>query len=57
MSTSDLLGIPPTHLPDDPAAAIDEVERRREEIGFSYTVIGADFAEAMAPLVARLSGR
>jgi alkanesulfonate monooxygenase SsuD/methylene tetrahydromethanopterin reductase-like flavin-dependent oxidoreductase (luciferase family) len=44
-------------LPDDPVAATEEVQRRREEIGFSYFVIGADFAEAMAPVVAALSGR
>jgi alkanesulfonate monooxygenase SsuD/methylene tetrahydromethanopterin reductase-like flavin-dependent oxidoreductase (luciferase family) len=44
-------------LPDDPAAAIEEVQRRREELGFSYVVIGADFAETMAPVVAALAGR
>ena len=44
-------------LPDDPAAAIEEVQRRREELGFSYVVIGADFAEVMAPVVAALAGR
>jgi alkanesulfonate monooxygenase SsuD/methylene tetrahydromethanopterin reductase-like flavin-dependent oxidoreductase (luciferase family) len=31
-------------LPDDPAAAAEEIQRRREEIGFSYFVFGADFA-------------
>jgi alkanesulfonate monooxygenase SsuD/methylene tetrahydromethanopterin reductase-like flavin-dependent oxidoreductase (luciferase family) len=44
-------------LPDDPHAAIDEVQRRRDELGFSYVVIGADFADAMAPMVAKLSGQ
>ena len=44
-------------LPDDPAAAAEEIQRRREEIGFSYFVFGADFAEAMAPVVAALAGR
>src|ERR671929_530231 len=29
-------------LPDDPAAAAEEIQRRREEIGFSYVVVGAD---------------
>jgi hypothetical protein len=43
-------------LSDDPRAAIDEVQRRREEMGFSYVVIGADFAETMAPAVAALTG-
>jgi alkanesulfonate monooxygenase SsuD/methylene tetrahydromethanopterin reductase-like flavin-dependent oxidoreductase (luciferase family) len=44
-------------LPDDPAAAADEIERRREEIGFCYFVFGADFADVLAPVVARLSGQ
>src|SRR5919202_5138737 len=44
-------------LPDDPAAAADEIQRRREEIGFSYVVIGANLADALAPVVAELAGR
>jgi alkanesulfonate monooxygenase SsuD/methylene tetrahydromethanopterin reductase-like flavin-dependent oxidoreductase (luciferase family) len=44
-------------LPDDPAAAAEEIQRRREEIGFSYFVFGADFADKLAPVVARLAGR
>jgi alkanesulfonate monooxygenase SsuD/methylene tetrahydromethanopterin reductase-like flavin-dependent oxidoreductase (luciferase family) len=44
-------------LPSDPAAAAEEILRRREEIGFSYFVFGADFADALAPLVAKLAGR
>jgi alkanesulfonate monooxygenase SsuD/methylene tetrahydromethanopterin reductase-like flavin-dependent oxidoreductase (luciferase family) len=43
-------------LPRDPAAAIEEIQRRREEIGFSYFVFGADFADALAPVVAELTG-
>lgn len=43
-------------LPADAAAAADELLRRREEIGFSYFVIGADFADTLAPAVARLAG-
>ncbi|RDI67413.1 LLM class flavin-dependent oxidoreductase [Nocardia pseudobrasiliensis] len=46
-----------TVLPDDPAAAADEIHRRREEIGFSYFIFGADFAERFAPIVAELAGR
>lgn len=42
-------------LPADPAAAIEEILRRREEIGFSYFVFGADFADALAPVVAKLT--
>jgi alkanesulfonate monooxygenase SsuD/methylene tetrahydromethanopterin reductase-like flavin-dependent oxidoreductase (luciferase family) len=44
-------------LPSDPAEAVEEIQRRREEIGFSYFVIGADFAGALAPVVAELAGR
>jgi alkanesulfonate monooxygenase SsuD/methylene tetrahydromethanopterin reductase-like flavin-dependent oxidoreductase (luciferase family) len=43
-------------LPDDPAAAVEEIQRRREELGFSYFVFGADFAETLAPVVAELAG-
>jgi alkanesulfonate monooxygenase SsuD/methylene tetrahydromethanopterin reductase-like flavin-dependent oxidoreductase (luciferase family) len=43
-------------LPDDPAAAAEEIVRRREEIGYSYFVFGADFADALAPVVAELAG-
>jgi alkanesulfonate monooxygenase SsuD/methylene tetrahydromethanopterin reductase-like flavin-dependent oxidoreductase (luciferase family) len=44
-------------LPDDPAAAAEELQRRREEIGFSYVVVGAVFADALAPVLAELAGR
>jgi alkanesulfonate monooxygenase SsuD/methylene tetrahydromethanopterin reductase-like flavin-dependent oxidoreductase (luciferase family) len=44
-------------LSDDPTAAAEELQRRREEIGFSYVVFGADFADHMAPVVAQLAGR
>ncbi|MEV6489817.1 LLM class flavin-dependent oxidoreductase [Actinoplanes sp. NPDC051633] len=43
-------------LPGDPAAATEEILRRREEIGFTYFVIGANSAAALAPVVAELSG-
>jgi len=43
-------------LPDDPAAAAEEIQRRREEIGFSYFVFGADVSDAPAPVVAELAG-
>jgi alkanesulfonate monooxygenase SsuD/methylene tetrahydromethanopterin reductase-like flavin-dependent oxidoreductase (luciferase family) len=44
-------------LPDDPGAAAEEIQRRREEIGYSYFVFGADFTEVLAPVVARLTGQ
>ena len=47
----------PAYLPADPAAAAEEIQRRREEMGFSYFVFGADFAGQLAPVVADLAGR
>jgi hypothetical protein len=44
-------------LPDGPAAAAEELHRRREEIGYSYFVVGADSAELLAPMVAALAGQ
>jgi len=44
-------------LPDDPSAAAEEIQRRREEMGFSYFVFGADFADVLAPVVAELAGQ
>ncbi len=44
-------------LPSDPTAATEEVLRRREESGFSYFVVGANAADALAPVVAELTGR
>lgn len=43
-------------LPADPTVAIEEVLRRREEGGFSYFVVGANAADALAPVVAELTG-
>src|SRR5438477_8559820 len=43
-------------LPDDPVAAAEEIQRRREELGFSYFVFGAEVSDALAPVVAKLAG-
>jgi alkanesulfonate monooxygenase SsuD/methylene tetrahydromethanopterin reductase-like flavin-dependent oxidoreductase (luciferase family) len=43
-------------LPSDPAAATEEILRRREEGGFSYFVVGANAADALAPVVTELTG-
>jgi hypothetical protein len=40
----------------DLGVADEEIQRRREEIGCSYFVFGADFADALAPVVAELAG-
>jgi hypothetical protein len=43
-------------LPSDPTAATEEILRRREDSGFSYFVVGANAADALAPVVAELTG-
>jgi alkanesulfonate monooxygenase SsuD/methylene tetrahydromethanopterin reductase-like flavin-dependent oxidoreductase (luciferase family) len=43
-------------LPDDAGAATEEIERRREEFGFSYFVIGANCADTLAPVAAASTG-
>lgn len=43
-------------LPDDPSAAVEEIQRRRDELGFSYFIFGADSADILAPVVAELAG-
>ena len=43
-------------LPDDPVAAAEEIQRRREELGFSYFVFGAEVSDSLAPVVAELAG-
>lgn len=44
-------------LSSDPAEAIEELHRRHEEIGYTYFVIGAAYAETLAPVVSQLAGR
>lgn len=36
---------------------VNDLERRREEYGFSYIVVSGDAVEPMAPVVARLAGK
>ena len=43
-------------LPADPSAAVEELQRCREEIGATYVVIGSNSADTLAPVVARLAG-
>ncbi len=44
-------------LPGDPAAATDELLRRREEGGFTFVVVGANAADVLAPVVAARAAR
>ncbi|MBO1754644.1 LLM class flavin-dependent oxidoreductase [Allobranchiibius sp. CTAmp26] len=52
MRAADSLAI----LPADPSAALEELHRRREEIGFSVVVIGSNSVETLAPVVSQLAG-
>ena len=36
---------------------VEELLRRREELGFSYIIVGADDVEPFAPVVAELAGK
>jgi hypothetical protein len=44
-------------LPTEPAAATEEILRRREELGFSYFIVGANAADVLAPVVEALAGQ
>ena len=47
----------PFALVGSTATMADELLRRREELGFSYVIVGGDDVEAFAPVVAALAGR
>jgi alkanesulfonate monooxygenase SsuD/methylene tetrahydromethanopterin reductase-like flavin-dependent oxidoreductase (luciferase family) len=44
-------------MPGDTSAVIDELQRRRDQIGTSYIAVNVDFIEALAPAVEALTGR
>jgi len=35
---------------------VDDLQRRREEYGFSYVIFSGDVFESVAPVVSKLSG-
>jgi len=47
----------PFALIGSPAKIVEDLLARREEYGFSYIIVGAEVAEAFAPVVAELAGR
>lgn len=47
----------PFALVGSTASMADELLRRREELGFSYIIVGGDDVDAFAPVVAQLAGR
>lgn len=53
LRTSDSLSLLPGHT----TAIVDELQRRRDEIGVSYVAVNVDFMEVLAPALERLSGR
>jgi probable F420-dependent oxidoreductase len=55
LTAEEVLAMPNFAIGTAPQIA-DELERRRDELGFSYVVVGAECYEAMAPVVARLAG-
>ena len=46
----------PFALVGSTAAIVEDLERRRDELGFSYVVVGPDDIEPFAPVVAALAG-
>ncbi len=46
----------PFALIGSPAAIVEDLQRRRQELGFSYVIVGADDVEPFAPVVAQLAG-
>ena len=56
-------GLPPSEVLNSPHVLVgtidqitEDLERRREIYGFSYVIFGGNTHEAMAPVVARLTG-
>jgi probable F420-dependent oxidoreductase len=55
--TAEMVAASPFALVGSTAMMVDELVRRREELGFSYIIVGGDDVEAFAPVVAELAGR
>jgi probable F420-dependent oxidoreductase len=55
--TEEMVAESPFTLVGSTATMVDELLRRREELGFSYIIVGGDDVEAFAPVVAELAGR
>ncbi|MET0145737.1 MAG: TIGR03621 family F420-dependent LLM class oxidoreductase [Ilumatobacteraceae bacterium] len=57
------LGVPETMIAESPFGLfgsvngiIEDLQRRRDELGFSYVIVGGEDIDAFAPVVARLTG-
>jgi probable F420-dependent oxidoreductase len=55
--TPEMVAASPFALVGSTATMIEELLRRREELGFSYVIVGGDDVDAFAPVVAALAGR
>jgi probable F420-dependent oxidoreductase len=55
--TEDMVAASPFALVGTTSMMVEELLRRREELGFSYIIVGADDVEPFAPVVAELAGR
>jgi hypothetical protein len=55
--TDEMVAASPFALVGTTATIVDELLRRREELGFSYVIVGGDDVDAFAPVVAELAGR
>jgi probable F420-dependent oxidoreductase len=55
--TEDMVAASPFALVGSTSTMVEELLRRREELGFSYVIVGADDVEPFAPVVAELAGK
>jgi probable F420-dependent oxidoreductase len=60
---AEMIGVEPQMIENSPFALIgstdkiaEDIVERRERLGFSYVIVGADEIESFAPVVARLAG-
>jgi probable F420-dependent oxidoreductase len=52
----DMIDATPFALVGSPEEIVDQLIRRREELGFSYVIVGGQDVEPFAPVVAKLAG-
>jgi probable F420-dependent oxidoreductase len=55
--TEEMVAASPFALVGSTSNMVEELLRRRDELGFSYVIVGGDDVDAFAPVVADLSGR
>jgi UDP-N-acetylglucosamine acyltransferase len=55
--TEEMVAASPFALVGSASSMVDELLRRRDELGFSYLIVGGDDVEPFAPVVAELAGK